>query len=143
MERFTDTPYTQLSGGEIQLVMLARALGQRTRIIIMDEPTCHLDFANELIFLETIVRLCKTTDLTILMATHSPNHAFYFETHDLPVTATLMHNKTLRKSGLPGEVLTQEDLEEVYGIKARIITYVDDDGREQRNISLLKTVGKM
>ena len=142
MEKFTDTPYTQMSGGEVQLVMLARALGQRTKIIIMDEPTCHLDFANELMFLETVVKLCGNSELSILMATHTPNHAYYFETQGLSTRATLMHEKKLEKTGSPKDVLTEENITEVYGIQSKIITYIDEEGKEQRNISLLHTIAK-
>ncbi len=52
-------PYTRISGGEMQLVMLARALVQHTSVIIMDEPSAHLDFRNELIFLENAARLMQ------------------------------------------------------------------------------------
>ena len=142
LEKFTDTPYTRLSGGEVQLVMLARALGQRTKIIIMDEPTCHLDFANEVRFLETLVKLCGDAELSILMATHTPNHAYYFETHGLEVRVALMYEQKLAQTGAPTEVLTEEIIEKVYGIKAKIITYKDADGKEQRNIALLRTVDK-
>ena len=48
MLSFKDKPYTQLSGGETQLVMVARALAQQTPVLVMDEPTAHLDFRNEL-----------------------------------------------------------------------------------------------
>ena len=142
LEKFADTPYTRLSGGEVQLVMLARALGQRTKIIIMDEPTCHLDFANEVRFLETLVQLCGDAELSILMATHTPNHAYYFETHGLAVRVSLMYEQKLAQTGAPTEVLTEETIEKVYGIKAKIITYKDADGKEQRNIALLRTADK-
>ena len=143
LEKFADAPYTRLSGGEVQLVMLARALGQRTKIIIMDEPTCHLDFANEVRFLETLVKLCGETELSILMATHTPNHAYYFETHGLAVRVALMYEQKLAQTGAPKEVLTEEIIEKVYGIKTKIITYTDADGKEQRNIALLRTVDKV
>jgi len=63
-------PYTQISGGQCQLVMIARALAQESKIIIMDEPTAHLDFKNELILLETVVDLVKESNITVIMATH-------------------------------------------------------------------------
>ena len=142
MERFTDTPYTQLSGGEVQLVMLARALGQRTKIIVLDEPTCHLDFANELMFLETLVKLCKETEQSVLIATHSPDHAYYFETQGLSARVTLMYGKKAEQAGAPKDILTEENLERVYGVKAKLLSYTDEDGKQRRNISLLKTIGK-
>ena len=86
-------PYTQLSGGQTQLVMLARALTQETPIILMDEPTAHLDFWHELIILETIVKLIKEKNISIIMATHFPNHAFYFENCGVNTQVALMNNQ--------------------------------------------------
>ena len=74
-----DRPYTQISGGELQLVMLARALAQQAPVIIMDEPSAHLDFRNELVFMETVAALIRDEGTAVLMATHSPNHPFFFE----------------------------------------------------------------
>ena len=142
MERFTDTPYTKLSGGEVQLVMLARALSQQTRIIVMDEPTCHLDFKNELMFLETLVKLCKDTALSVLIATHSPDHAYYFESQGISVKVALMHEGKAERAGAPKDILTEENLKRVYGVKAKVLSYTDEDGNQRRNVSLLKTAGK-
>ena len=80
---FRDRPYTRLSGGESQLVMIARALAQETGVIVMDEVTAHLDFHHELLVLETIVPLVKKANLAVIMATHFPNHAFYLENNGL------------------------------------------------------------
>ena len=95
-----DSPYTQISGGQCQLVMIARALAQESEIIIMDEPTAHLDFKNELILLETVVNLVRENNITVIMATHFPNHAYYFETNNIPTTLALMNNGT-REDGNP------------------------------------------
>ena len=88
--QYADRPYSQLSGGEIKLVLLARALGQSTDIIIMDEPTAHLDLKNELIFLETVSKIVAEEQKTVLIATHSPEHAFYFERLQTNVEAALV-----------------------------------------------------
>ena len=79
ISHLAERPYTQISGGEMQMVMLARALVQETPIMVMDEPTAHLDFRNELIFQETVVRMVEEKRIGVLIATHSPNQAFYFE----------------------------------------------------------------
>ncbi|MDD2471866.1 MAG: ABC transporter ATP-binding protein [Dehalococcoidales bacterium] len=120
---FRDRPYTQLSGGETQLVLVARALAQQTPILIMDEPTAHLDFRNELNFLETIVNLVKDSGLTIIMATHFPNHAFYFEGTGVQSGLALMNNRNISVKGNPLEVLTEENMEHVFNIKSKIISY--------------------
>jgi iron complex transport system ATP-binding protein len=114
--------YTLLSGGETQLVMIIRALIQDTPVIIMDEPTAHLDFRHELIVLETIVRLVKEKDLALVMATHFPNHAFYFENEGLPVQVAFMDRQTVLVSGSPSRALTEENLSRFYQVKTAIIS---------------------
>lgn len=114
-------PYTQISGGELQLVMLARALVQDTPLIIMDEPTSHLDFRNELIFMETVGKLVTENMVGVLMATHSPNQAFYFENKNVPVRVFAMGDKRILKSGIPCEVLSEAAMEEIYHIEAKRI----------------------
>jgi iron complex transport system ATP-binding protein len=116
-----------LSGGETQLVLVARALAQQTPILIMDEPTAHLDFRNELNFLEAIVKLVKDSSLTIVMATHFPNHAFYFEGTGIKSGLALMNNKSITIKGNPVEVLTEENMENVFNIKSKLISYTWKD----------------
>ena len=111
-------PYTQLSGGELQLVVLARALVQDTPILLMDEPTAHLDFRNELLFLETVVELARERELAVLLATHAPNQAFYLESQGLNVRVAAMFNRTIGLSGRPEEVLTPENVARIYHIRA-------------------------
>ena len=115
-----DRPYTQISGGEMQMVMLARALVQDTPIIVMDEPTAHLDFRNGQIFLETVADLVKNRSLGTVIATHSPNQAFYFENAGLDIQGALMADASIRELGKPSEVLNEEILQEVYGMDVRI-----------------------
>ncbi|MCM3763673.1 ABC transporter ATP-binding protein [Neobacillus niacini] len=117
-----DKPYTQLSGGQTQLVMLARALTQETPIILMDEPTAHLDFRHELIILETIVKLIKENNISVVMATHFPNHAFYFENSGIHTQVALMNNQALEAIGSPVEVLTEANMLKTFKIHAKLMT---------------------
>jgi iron complex transport system ATP-binding protein len=110
--------YTRLSGGETQLVMIMRALIQGTPVIAMDEPTAHLDFRHELMVLETIVRLVKERALTLIMATHSPNHAFYLENAGIPVQVAFMNRQRVHLAGSPSTALTEESLAAFYQVKA-------------------------
>ena len=66
MESFADRSYMELSGGESQLVMIARALTQESECIVMDEPTSHLDYRNELVILETIKTLVSEQRKTVI-----------------------------------------------------------------------------
>jgi iron complex transport system ATP-binding protein len=123
MQDYLDRPYTQLSGGELQLVIIARALAQGTPVIIMDEPTSHLDFKNDLAVLELIVKLVKDRGLTVLIATHFPNHAFYFENSGLPITAGLMADRKLAAVGLPSQVLTEDNMREIFQIDSKLVSF--------------------
>lgn len=138
-----DQPYTQISGGQCQLVMIARALAQQPKIIIMDEPTAHLDFKNELLLLETVVDLVKESGISVLMATHFPNYAYYFETNDVPTMVALMNNQTFAKIGRPHEVLNEANIRDIYGIDSRVLNYELDPRTLIRQIvplSIIKDV---
>lgn len=140
MFKFRDKPYTQLSGGETQLVMVARALTQETPILIMDEPTAHLDFRHELSFLETIVHLVKDTKITVVMATHFPNHAFYFENSNIRARIALMNDRMFFAQGRPAEVLTELNMYNIFKIKSKLISHEWEEG-ELRQILPIKTYG--
>lgn len=116
-----DAPYQQLSGGELQLVLLARAMVQQAPLLLLDEPTAHLDLRNELLFLETVSRLVRERHIGVLMATHDPDHAFYLEEEGLPVTAALIANGGLFAAGPPAETLTPPTLAQVYGVEAAVL----------------------
>lgn len=137
---YGDTPYHQLSGGELKLVLLARAIGQQAPLLLMDEPTAHLDFRNELLFLETVVSLCREEGIALLMSTHSPDHAFFLAEHGLPVTAALFAQGTIRYLGPPEEVITPDTIRDVYGVAARISLEPGEDGRPSRRVSLSHTI---
>ncbi|MFN8207938.1 MAG: ATP-binding cassette domain-containing protein [Bacteroidales bacterium] len=69
--------YTELSGGEQQLVMIARVLAQNPQILLLDEPTTHLDFCNQSHLLELLKKLTHQ-GLTVVAVLHDPNLAFLF-----------------------------------------------------------------
>ena len=132
---FADRPYGSISGGELRLVLLARALCQGTPLILMDEPTAHLDYRNELKFLETVSELCLNDGISVLVATHAPEHAFYFESRGIKTSALFLKKGVIAARGKPGEIITEELLGDVYGIKARIL---ESDG--EKTILLQKSL---
>ena len=142
IEDYEDRPYSQLSGGEIKLVLLARALGQGTDIIVMDEPTAHLDLKNELLFLETVSKIVSEDNKTVLIATHSPEHAFYFERLKTDVEAALMKDGQIYKIGVPSDIITKESIKDVFNVDADIITTTNDDGIEEKTICLRNTINE-
>lgn len=125
MSTFEDKSYMTLSGGEAQLVMIARALAQGSPCMIMDEPTAHLDYRNELIILEKIRDLVKEKSQAILMATHFPNHAYYFQNQNIKTKVAFIIDGKIQMVGRPDEVLTEENMKKLYQIQSKL---VDDGG---------------
>jgi len=134
VERFRARPYTQLSGGELQLVMIARALAQEAPLVIMDEPTTHLDLRNELLVLETIARLVHETTLTFIIATHLPNQALYLAAHGVTTRVALMTEGRLHAVGNPDEVLIPSNIRRVFGVDAQLIDYQLTGERRGRQV---------
>lgn len=137
--RLAGRPCTELSGGEMQMVLLARALAQDASLVVLDEPTAHLDFRNELVFLETVARLVRERGVTAFMATHAPSQAFHLADAGLPVQVALMVDGRVARAGSPGEVLTPDALRECFGVRA-CIARGEADGRPVRQIVPVGTV---
>ena len=133
-------PYTQLSGGETQLVMIARALVQQTPVVILDEPTAHLDFRHELVIMEVISELVKTSGLAIIMATHFPNHAFYFQNSGINTKIALLHDGRFLSTGPPESVLNEDSVKQLYGVNASVISLETESGGTLKHIVPLNTV---
>ncbi len=124
-----DKLYTTLSGGERQLVLIARALCQDTDILIMDEPTASLDFANQQLIMEA-VQTSIGEGRSVIMTTHSPSQPFAIATKVL-----LLSEGSKVGLGEPLNVLTNESLEEVYGIPMDVVA-VTDRHYNERSICL-------
>lgn len=106
--------YTEISGGERQMVMITRALAQNTNLLVMDEPTSHLDYGNESLVLRQIKKLANL-GYTIIMITHVPGHAFLYADQVLAVGRDQFF-----VCGQPEEVLTEESLRALYGIDVQL-----------------------
>jgi iron complex transport system ATP-binding protein len=98
-----------LSGGEQQLAGIARALTQEPELLLLDEPTSHLDITHQVQILNLIQRLSEELSLTVLMIIHDLNLA-----GEYCDTLLMMQKGTLRKTGTPHEVLNYLDIEAVY-----------------------------
>lgn len=115
IEYLKDKEYTNLSGGERQLVFLARVLCQKPDILILDEPTSHLDFGNQIKLLEIIDNLAKT-GLSIIMSSHFPDHAFLSSTK-----VAIMKDKRFIDFGTPDDVVTESNLRKAYSIDVKLV----------------------
>lgn len=103
-----DKPYNQLSGGQRQLVLIARAVAQETPLMFLDEPTSALDFSNQ-IRIWRIMKQIAESGVTILACSHDPNHVSWY----CDRVVVMNHNHILRE-GPPREVITESVLDEIY-----------------------------
>ena len=110
MEAFADRLYTEISGGERQMTMIARALAQQARFLALDEPASSLDFGNQVRVLQTLRRLVQS-GIGVLMATHHPEHALRCATR-----VAIVRDGRLHPAGPPGEIVTAASLATVYGV---------------------------
>jgi len=120
IEHLSSRPYTEISGGERQLVMIARALAQEPRYVILDEPTASLDFGNQGKVMSQIRRLAGE-GLGVLFTTHDPNQALRYADR-----ALLLREGRALASGRAVDLLTPERLAALYGVA---IETVSGDGK--------------
>jgi len=118
-----DRGYTQISGGERQLVLMARALVQKAKILILDEPTANLDFGNQVRVLTQIKSLAKE-GYTIIQSTHNPDQTFLFS--DMVMA---MKDGKILSYGSPNEIFTEDLIKNLYGVEVRIQSLYGDKAR--------------
>jgi iron complex transport system ATP-binding protein len=109
-----EAEYTRISGGQRQLVLVARALAQDAPAIVMDEPTASLDFGNQVVVLSEVRRLAAR-GLAVLLSTHDPDHAF-----SIGHRVAVLDAGRLVAQGAPEQVLTRERLRAVYGVTVAV-----------------------
>jgi len=100
----------ELSGGEIQCLLIARVLTQETSAILLDEPTANLDIGRQIGILNLIKSLCREKNLTVLAALHDLNLASQYCDR-----LVLLNNGRIHAWGTPTEVITPHNISEVYG----------------------------
>ncbi|MBU2702440.1 iron complex transport system ATP-binding protein [Sporomusaceae bacterium BoRhaA] len=117
-----DKCYTEISGGERQLVLLAAALAQDAKILILDEPTSHLDFGNQIRLLHMIDGLARQ-GRTVIMSTHFPDHALLTASN-----VAIMKNGRISYAGPPETVITEKTIYDTYGIEVAIGSVEGNEG---------------
>lgn len=113
----------RMSGGELQMVLIARALAAEPNILILDEPESNLDFKNQLIILDIIKDLSKKSEISCIFNTHYPDHALKVSTHSLILNRDLSFFY-----GKSDQVINSETLRKSFGVNVHINdTFVDDE----------------
>lgn len=130
-----ERPYTQTSGGEGQLVLIARALTAEPALLLLDEPTSHLDLKNQMVILNLLEKLAKEKNIAIIMTTHFPNHAL-----SISNKALLVSNKKNGVIGRTEEVITEDNLKAVFGLDVKIISLKEGDENMKVVVPLRKNI---
>lgn len=123
IERFAHRLYTQISGGEQQLVLIARAIAQDASTIVMDEPTSALDYGNTVRVLSCVRQLARE-GLSIVQSTHNPDQAFLYSDE-----ALVLKGGRIEAIGRPHDVITSELISDLYGIDVEVNSLYGDKVR--------------
>lgn len=107
-----DKRLDQISGGELQIVLIACAIIQRTPVILLDEPTSALDLKNQSLVLSVLKEIAAQEKKTIVLSTHNPNHALFLESD-----VVLLHDGRINGHGKAADVINKQNLEPIYGDK--------------------------
>lgn len=110
-----DKPYTKISGGERQLVLIARAIAQDTPIMLFDEPTSHLDFKNQVLVLRKIKEIINDRQITAIMTIHDPNLAMLFSDY-----IVMINGGSIIVDGNTKEVMNEHNLQRLYGVDVTV-----------------------
>ncbi len=110
-----DRSYMNISGGERQMALIARAIAQQAKILVMDEPSASLDFGNKIRLMKTIKGLTKE-GYTVIQSTHDPEQAYFYSNK-----IVAMHDGRVVNYGYPDEVVNSETISLLYGMDIDVI----------------------
>lgn len=135
LSEIAERPCSELSGGEFQMVLIARALASEPSVLVLDEPESNLDFKNQLLVLNTIEGLARA-GITCIFNTHYPAHALRWADRAL----LLGRDGTARFGGVR-EVVTEKNLAEVFGVQS-VIGDVETPERQYQDVIPVAIGGK-
>lgn len=125
-----------MSGGELQMVLIARALCSDPEMLVLDEPESNLDFKNQLIILETIQRLSKEKGIAAIVNTHFPAHALKIANKAL----LLSYNRTC-KFGAVEHIVTEQNMKKAFQVEVKIVDFPYPNGENHKSVIPLKIHG--
>jgi len=114
IENLAESGICEISGGERQLALIARALVQEAKILIMDEPTSNLDYGNQ-IRVQSLMRSLAHEGMLILMSSHNPQYAIHFADK-----VSAIYNGVSIAFGDPREIIDASLLQKLYGLSAKV-----------------------
>lgn len=120
MEGFAHRDYFRLSGGERQLVLIARALAQQSKILVLDEPTAALDYGNQMVVMSRLKTLARQ-GYTVIQSTHNPEQAYLFS--DILLA---MKDGRMIASGRPQDVFDAALVKSIYGVETSVVSLAED-----------------
>ena len=123
IDKYADRPYTEISGGERQQALIARAITQQPKIIMFDEPTNHLDFGNQMRMILKIRDLARK-GYAIIMTSHMPNHAII-----LGGKIAILNRSGELICGNTEEIVTDENLQDIYQVDVRVVEVPEAGGK--------------
>ncbi len=118
IEHLGDKSCSEISGGEMQLVLIARALTSEPEILILDEPESHLDFKNQLLILDLLKKIARDQEISCIINTHYPEHALRISDKTLILGKNKKHI-----FGRTEEVITEDNLRKFFDVDVRIIPF--------------------
>jgi iron complex transport system ATP-binding protein len=121
-----DQPYTDVSGGELQLVMIARALAQQPQLLVLDEPTAALDYGNVVRVIAKVRELAEK-GYGVIMTTHSPDHAFMCNSN-----VVLLQRGAAMQFGRAVDIITERNMLDAYGVGVKIVEFITREGEIMR-----------
>lgn len=127
---YENRPYTELSGGERQLVMIARALAQEPQCLVLDEPTANLDYGNKVLVLNTLQRLANR-GMTIIFTTHDPEQALLLNAKTL-----VLFRGRPPLFGNANSVITEKNLKRAYNARIRVVEVLDEETFQQVRVCI-------
>lgn len=129
-----NTRVNKMSGGQLQMVLIARALVNRPQILILDEPESNLDFRNQLKILNTIKRFAGNSEITCIFNTHYPQHAYRIADKSL-----LFGDKNIYYYGEVEDVLTEKNIMNIFKVEISIndVLYKDESWKNITPLALI------
>lgn len=120
IQKLANSGYQSISGGERQMVLIARALAQEAHILIMDEPSASLDLGNRIRVMQTMKSLARE-GYTVIQSTHDPDQAYFYSDRIIA-----LHKGMILASGDPGNVLCNTVISELYGTEVEVYSLRED-----------------